>query len=155
MPINYQLGKIYKITSGDLTYIGSTCEPTLAKRLAKHVSNYKQFQKGNGRSVSSYQLIEKEQYDITLIELCPCGSKDQLSARERFHIENNVCVNKCIPGRTGKERDKTRYEKNKEEITLRHKTYYEANREAIREQQKKAYDAKKVLFEVFYRPSTI
>ena len=35
--VNYQLGKIYKIvdnTNGNI-YIGSTCEPTLARRLAK------------------------------------------------------------------------------------------------------------------------
>ena len=40
---DYQLGKIYRIvcnTTG-LTYYGSTCEPTLARRLSGHVVNYK------------------------------------------------------------------------------------------------------------------
>jgi predicted GIY-YIG superfamily endonuclease len=39
----YQQGKIYKIVcneTGDI-YIGSTIEPTLARRLAKHVAKYK------------------------------------------------------------------------------------------------------------------
>jgi hypothetical protein len=38
MPINYQLGKVYKIvdnTNGQC-YVGSTCEPILARRLASH-----------------------------------------------------------------------------------------------------------------------
>ena len=29
--VNYQLGKIYKIVGSGLVYIGSTCEPTLAR----------------------------------------------------------------------------------------------------------------------------
>ena len=41
--IDYSKGKIYKIVCNNtgLIYIGSTCEPTLARRLAKHVGNYK------------------------------------------------------------------------------------------------------------------
>jgi len=129
---DYQNGKIYKITSGDLTYIGSTCEPTLARRLAGHVATYKSFQKGKGNNVSSFQLIETGQYEITLIELCPCGSKDELTARERFHIENTVCVNKHIPTRTRKEwrNDNSEYVKEQK------KAYYETNADKIKEYQK-------------------
>lgn len=95
---NYALGKVYKITGGGLIYIGSTCEPTLARRLAGHVGSYKQ-----GKSISSSMIIETGQYEITLIELYPCSSKDELHSRERFHIEQNVCVNKAMPGRGRKE----------------------------------------------------
>ena len=35
MVVNYQNGKVYKITGGGLTYIGSTTVP-LSRRLAKH-----------------------------------------------------------------------------------------------------------------------
>jgi hypothetical protein len=114
---DYSKSKIYKITSGDLTYIGSTCEPTLARRLADHVSKYKRWKDGKNRLTTSFQLIEKGDYQITLIELCPCGSKDELTSRERYWIENMVCVNKRIEGRTKKE-------------------YREANKEAYAEQQK-------------------
>lgn len=138
MPINYQLGKIYKITSGDLTYIGSTCEPTLAKRLANHVRDYKRWKVGKIRFVTSYTLIEIGQYEITLLELCPCNSKDELSARERFYIENTVCVNKYIPGRTQQEwKDvnpdymKDYYQLKQETILEQKKTYYQLNRENI------------------------
>lgn len=141
---DYSKGKVYRITSGDLTYIGSTCEPTLAKRLAKHVNDYKLWTRGGRRGISSFQLIETGQYEITLIELCPCGSKDELRARERFHIEANECVNKKLPGRTPsgyyidkkdsiRERQKTYRAEHKEQI----KEYVEANKEVIQERQTK------------------
>lgn len=43
--VNYQLGKIYKIVDNvtGKIYIGSTCEPTLARRLVKHRSDYKRY----------------------------------------------------------------------------------------------------------------
>jgi hypothetical protein len=42
--VNYQLEKVYKIVdvSTNECYIGSACLPTLAKRLACHVNNYRQ-----------------------------------------------------------------------------------------------------------------
>lgn len=134
---DYQRGKIYRITSGDLTYIGSTTEPTLAKRLANHVSSYKRWKNGKGNLMTSFPLIETGQYEITLLELCPCGSKDELSARERFHIENTVCVNKRIEGRTMKEW----YETNKVSILEEKKTYYQDNKDTILDQRKTYYEA--------------
>lgn len=131
---DYQLGKIYKITSGDLTYIGSTCEPTLAKRLAKHVTNYKVFQTGKGGShVSSYQLIETGVYTITLIEIFPCGSKDELTARERFHIENTTCVNRNVPNRKMKEWRLV----NQDIIKEQNKIWYETNKDKVAEYREK------------------
>jgi hypothetical protein len=40
---NYQLGKIYKIVdnTNNNIYVGSTCEPTLARRLSGHTRNFK------------------------------------------------------------------------------------------------------------------
>jgi hypothetical protein len=129
---NYQNGKIYKITSGDLTYIGSTTESTLARRLSGHVDACKRWKDGKKTFTSSYPLIETGQYKITLIEICPCNTKDELTARERFHIESTVCVNKNIPGRTYKEW----YEANADTLREYQKTYYAANADTIREQQK-------------------
>jgi len=150
---NYQNGKIYKITAGELTYIGSTCEPALARRLAGHVKSHKSWKNGNGNNVSSYPLIETGQYEITLIELFPCNTKDELTARERFHIESTVCVNKMIPGRTYKEWEEANIETlreyrkkykevNSETIREYHKTYREANIEAICEYKNKYYEDK-------------
>jgi len=136
---NYQNGKIYKITAGELTYIGSTCEPTLARRLAGHVSGYKHWKAGTYRFISSFPLIETSKYEITLIELFPCGSKDELTARERFHIESNVCVNKYIPGRTNKEYQ----EDNADKLGEYRKAYREANADKRRENQKVYREAHK------------
>jgi len=152
---DYQLGKIYKITSGELTYFGSTCEPTLARRLATHVGQNKLWKDGKRKnSVTSFQVIDNGNYEISLLELCPCNSKDELTARERFYIEANECVNKVIPGRTKKEyyetnktditqQRKIRYESNKPEIAEKAKAYYEANKDKIAEKSKAWYEANK------------
>jgi hypothetical protein len=100
---NYRQGKIYRIVCNitGITYYGSTCEPTLARRLAKHVGNYKYFKEGKKQSyVTSFEILEGGNYTIILVELFPCDSKMKLHQRERFYIEGNDCVNKVIPTRT-------------------------------------------------------
>ena len=52
-------------------------------------------------------------------------NKMQLHKRERYHIENNKCVNKHIPGRTDKESYKNWRNNNIEHI----KQYRKDNRE--------------------------
>jgi hypothetical protein len=138
---NYQLGKIYKITSGDLVYIGSTCEPTLARRLSEHVSSYKRWKAGKDhKTTTSFQLIELGNYEITLIELCPCGSKDELTSRERLHIDNIVCVNKTLPGRTKRESGKAYYDKTKEQILVKKKSYRDNHKEELSHSKKEWYE---------------
>ena len=64
--VNYQLGKIYKIvdnTNGNI-YIGSTCEPTLARRLSNHVQDYKRYLMGKRGSYTSFQIISNNDYNI-------------------------------------------------------------------------------------------
>ena len=85
--VNYQLGKIYKIVDLDSNkcYVGSTCEPILARRLAKHVGDYKQYLKGKGRNITSYIILAMDDYDIVLLKTYPCNSKDELHARQRYY----------------------------------------------------------------------
>jgi hypothetical protein len=150
---NYQLGKIYKIvcnTSG-LVYYGSTCEPTLARRLAGHRGNFELWKKNNKLYVSSYKVLENKNYDIVLVELVPCNSKMELHKRERFFIENNVCVNMAVPLRSNLEYKSD----HKEELSEKQKTYnkshlkdkanYDAmyclkNSDKIKEYNKKTYE---------------
>lgn len=98
--VNYQLGKIYKIecfTTG-LVYYGATCEPTLARKLAGHKSNYERYKTGKSKVYNhSFETLKHNNYAISLVELHPCETKDELSARERYHILNNDCVNKQKP----------------------------------------------------------
>jgi hypothetical protein len=107
MPINYQLGKIYKIeSSSGLIYIGSTCEPTLARRLSNHKRGFNIWKGGNkNKYITSYRLFEEdeEKINIYLIENYPCNTKDELHKREGEIIKSINCVNKYIPGRSEKQ----------------------------------------------------
>ena len=155
--VNYQLGKIYRIvcnTTGKV-YIGSTCEPALARRLSKHNDAYKQWKKGSRIStVSSFQILELNNYEIILIENYPCDTSDELHSRERFFVENTQCVNKNIPSRTNeeyhlkyyqehKEEHKQYYEEHKEKILQNRKIYQENNKEKIKEYKKEWWKNKK------------
>ena len=95
----YQRGKIYKIVDNttDNIYIGSTCEPTLARRLSGHVRDYKRYLNGKYHYVSSFDIISKANYDIVLVELFSCQTKDELLARERHYKDTLDCVNKNRP----------------------------------------------------------
>jgi len=138
---DYSNGKIYKIvcnTTG-LIYIGSTCEPTLARRLSGHVSSYKQYINGKSiKTTSSFIVLENSNYSIILIETCICNNKDELYAKERSIIDSMECVNKLTPFRTDEEKKilKQLYAlDNKEKIKEYKKQYAEINKESI--QQKK------------------
>ena len=63
---NYQDGKIYKIVCNitDECYIGSTIEPTLARRLAGHVDGYKRWKAGKGKKTTSFDIIDRGDYHI-------------------------------------------------------------------------------------------
>ena len=93
---DYQLGKIYKIECNvtEKVYIGSTCEPILARRLAGHITDYKRYLNGKFNYISSFDVLQNGNYDIVLIESYPCNSKDELHARERYYTNNINCVNK-------------------------------------------------------------
>jgi hypothetical protein len=149
---DYQNGKIYKIVNyeNDNVYIGSTCEPTLARRLAKHVADYKRYLSGKKNYITSFKVIETGNYDIQLIEAYPCKNKMELHAREGHWIKQMDCINKIVAGRKHKESYKAYYEVNKEKIAKAHKTYREQNKvmiananKAYREQNKEKLCAKR------------
>jgi hypothetical protein len=133
---DYSRGKIYKIINDktEEQYFGSTCEPTLARRLARHIKDYKRWElkKEGAHFVTSFLIFNNNNYHIELVELFSCSSKDELTTREKYYIKNNECVNKYIPMRSKKEY----YEDNKEEIAEKRKIYNEANKEIISEKKK-------------------
>ena len=139
---DYQLGKIYRIVCNisGMTYYGSTCEPTLARRLAGHVGNYKRFKDGEKRRhMSSFQILESGNFAIVLVELFPCSSRMELNQRERYYIENNECVNKNIPTRTPAEY----YLENKSRIADRSANYRLNNIDKIKITNAKQYQKRK------------
>jgi adenylate kinase family enzyme len=123
--VNYQNGKIYKITSyqTDAVYYGSTCN-TLAKRFQSHKDafKYKKY------PPMSKQILCYEECMITLVEKYPCNDKSELTARERYYIENNECVNKQLPGRTVAEWR----EDNKKILSEKSRKYQATNAEKIK-----------------------
>ena len=102
----YQRGKIYAIICRKTgrRYVGSTCEPTLAKRLAQHVVDFKKWEKGIGGRFTSFDIIKDGDYFIVLLESYPCNSKDELRMCEQKHIDSCECVNKVKAFRSKEER---------------------------------------------------
>ena len=142
--MEFQNGKIYTIRSNQTEkyYIGSTNQKTLAQRLGKHRSNYKDYLQGIRRYVTSFEILQYDDHYIELLELCPCNSKDELYQREgqlQRHFKNEM-VNKVISGRKG-----IQYrEDNKELLTIKNKVYRESHKEEIkahRDSHKEEYNA--------------
>lgn len=147
MPIDYSKGKIYKIVCNvsGLVYVGSTCEPILARRLAGHVTSYKQYLNGNRNYVTSFKCLENDDYDIILIENFPCESKDELYARERYYTNQIECINKIknqgLLNELGqkeyqKQYDQKYYEANIEQKKNYYKQYYQEHKEKLNDKQK-------------------
>lgn len=129
--MEYQDGKIYKITGGGLTYYGST-----KNKLNKRFNIHK-----NDLNCASKQIIELGGAIIELVELFPCETLNELLWRERWYIENNECVNIYLPIVTEEERKKKnnnrsnqRHYKNKKECNKNSLQYYYNHKEERKEQ---------------------
>ena len=144
--------RIYDNTNGNV-YYGSTFQ-RVSQRISDHRSNYKQYLKGKYNHVKSFDILKNDDYDYTTIEVVDCESKYELHNRERFYIESNECINKCIPNRTDKEyreanQDKIReknkkyYEDNEDKIRESKKNYRKDNKDKIKEKSKEYYEANK------------
>jgi hypothetical protein len=127
---DYQLGKIYKLVCNvtGLVYVGSTCEKSLARRLAGHKATYKTYLNQKKKFMTSFKVLENDNYDIVLIEKYPCDSKEELHKKERIYIESINCVNKYIPCKTIDERNEYL------------KIYEENNKEKRKEKMNKKFD---------------
>ena len=136
---DYSNGKIYTIRSHQTNkyYIGSTRMKTLAQRLGKHRSNYKDYLKDNTNGyISSYEILKYEDHYIELLEYYPCNSKELLFKREgelQRQFKSEI-VNIQLCGRTDDEikaNYKIYFESHKEEIKANCKLYYESHKEEI------------------------
>jgi hypothetical protein len=142
---DYQQAKIYKLwsPSKNLIYYGSTTQ-TLAHRLSSHLKDYKRYNKGCYHYVTSFKILEFEDYKIELVEDYPCNNRQQLCKKEGEHIKANECVNKRIDGRTPKEYRDNNIDKAKqyrENNRQQQKQYRENNKDKIKENAKKYRDA--------------
>ena len=135
---NYQNGKIYMIESkeGDMRYYGSTVQ-TLKRRLTSHKSNKKRYENGKKTFYNtSHQILDYDDYEISLVEDFQFNSRKELETRERWYIENNECVNKCIPTRTKKEYQKKYHQEHKQELLQQKKLYREKHKQELSQQMK-------------------
>ena len=158
----YHNGRIYKIVGNGYTkmYIGSTVQ-SLCNRMSEHRKRFNKYRHGQDTNyTSSFVIFEEYGMDnckIELIEVFPCGSKEELHKQEGFHIKSNDCVNKLVNGRTRhdwykdnkdviqdkqrqyamnhkehiKEYKKKYVEEHKDELTRKSKEWYQANRETV------------------------
>lgn len=138
MVVNYENGKIYRIESNQCEkfYIGSTAEPRLCRRLAKHMSNYRDYkaEKPSSRYMTSYEILQYNDARIILIESYPCKNKDELQAREEHYLQafKNQIVNKYAAFLTEqeyKEQKKEYHEKNRDKHLIKMKEHYITNRD--------------------------
>jgi hypothetical protein len=123
-PNKYVNGKIYKLTDIGYNecYYGST-RNILCKRFGSHVSQYRRYKNGKGKYVSSFSLFDKyglENCKIELVELYPCGSRNELEMREGYYISNNKCLNKNLAGVICEKQCKELYQKRVKKIIEEH-----------------------------------
>jgi hypothetical protein len=91
------VGKIYKLSSGGLTYYGST-EQTLNQRLSEHKCDYRRYLKGEMHYLTSFDIIDTDDYNIELVE--EVEDLEELTKREQFYLDNYDCVNKSTAYRS-------------------------------------------------------
>ena len=139
--MNYQQTKIYKIEShlGNKIYIGSTTKQYLSDRMGLHRAQYDLWKRNKNGRCTAFGLFDEygiENCKIVLIESCPCNSKDEKNAKEAHYIRQLECVNKNIPGRTGRDY----YYENKERLNDQHKKWLVNNNEHIKSQRSNSHE---------------
>ena len=122
-----------------LPYYGSTIS-SIPRRKTSHKSKYKRFIEGKtNKYYSSFDIMKRGNWDMVLIENCPCENLKELERREGEYIRNNPCVNKYIAGRTQKEWR----EENREILIEKSRQRYFNNHESNLEKKKKRWETNK------------
>ena len=115
-------GVIYKITSKNMIYIGST-ERTLKQRL----------ECGHHRAFKKYDF-DYFDYQIEILDEIEYIDKNELYKLEGIYMDKYDCVNIQCPKGFGKNKvdyDKLRYENNKINIINSTNNFYHENKEVI------------------------
>jgi len=142
------IGRVYKISSKDKTYIGSTTQ-TLEQRLLRHRKDYTYYLDGKQCYITSYEVL-KDEHTIELIYEGEFETETHLHRMEGEYQRKIDCVNRCIAGRTKEEYYQDHKEEIKEQRHIYHHTnkeecnkisreYYQDNKEDLLEQKKQYY----------------
>ncbi len=119
---NYENAKAYQVidnTNGEV-FIGGTCEPSLSRKLAQHVSDMKSYYKtgSKGKFRLVYAIFENENYNIELIENYPCKSQDELNQRIGHYIRNTKnAINRVKVGTKSEEETNQKRDNHNPKIT--------------------------------------
>jgi hypothetical protein len=116
-------GLIYEIVCNETNerYIGSTFEPTVARRIAYH-------RRQHTHICSSKQIIDRNNYIYGLLETVNVNSRDELRMKEREWFDKLECINIRKPFR--REDEKQDYKK---EYYNSHQEYYKTKRKEYNE----------------------
>tara|TARA_R110000765_G_C18548696_1_gene561962 strand:- start:14 stop:472 length:459 start_codon:yes stop_codon:yes gene_type:complete len=115
-------GYIYKIFDKDdnnLVYYGSSTNKCFIDRIGQHRRQ---------QNTTSSIIINRNNYGYEKVEEIEFEDKQELYRRERYYIENNICVNKCIPGKTMEEK--------KAEAINRVNIWYKENKKEMLEKRR-------------------
>jgi hypothetical protein len=130
----YTIYKLYCKNNPSLCYIGST--KNINKRKITHKCCY-----NNNVNLPLYISIrengEWDNWDFEILEIVECISKKDALKRERYYIENTICINCVIPIYEGKDYWKDYWEKNKNKLKNNMKIYYDENKQDILDYHKK------------------
>ena len=147
------LGRIYKITdnTNDNVYIGSTTKEIL-QRLKQHESDYKSYLNGKFHVITSFKILENNDYDIELIEEIEFNNKAELFTRETYYINstNNV-VNKNKPNSFNSIGQKAYSKQYHQANKAQTKQYQQANKEHIKAYQQAYNKANKDKIKAYYK----
>tara|TARA_R110002012_G_scaffold313164_1_gene524521 strand:+ start:531 stop:1232 length:702 start_codon:yes stop_codon:yes gene_type:complete len=142
----YANGVVYKITTSDFIYVGSTKD--LKERKRTHNSALHN-EKSKSHNLKVYQAIRANNYhwEMEIIKYFPCESKAELDAEEQRFIDELKPELNCINSHTDtdsvehrektKEKKKQYYQAHKEERLENYKQYRQAHKEEISECQRK------------------
>ena len=141
--VNYQLGKIYKITSDqtDKVYIGSTAQKYLATRLAGHVRDYDRYKNGKCNYVTSFEILKYDDHKIELIECHSCSYKEELLKREgEIMRQYDNRINRCVAGRSKKQYRKDNIEAHRKYSAKATAKWRSKNTDKVKEYKKNNKD---------------
>ena len=106
--------KIVCFLSGNC-YVGSTCL-SLPIRLQKHKHKYREYLKKKIPFHPSFMVLQRDNYQIQLIESAICPDKKMRNTIEALYVLNEEAVNQRPPVQDIKEYNRQYYKDNKEEI---------------------------------------
>ena len=131
---------IYEIVCNETgeRYIGSTFEPTIARRISKH--------RAKTNTCCSKQIICRGNYSYGLLEKIDVETRDELRMCERKWYDKLQNINKFKPYRSFEEAYLS--PEQKEEAN---KKYYQANKEEIKKQKREQYAVDKSYRQKYYK----